>query len=678
MSSAEQSSKIVIEGVATIQHLIRHSHAELVIEGDSPEAEADRLLIAGEYVEAVTAYQGLGPLDRRQREKLSYAMWARGIDEAWDELTLDYHETSFEGLLMQLRAFGGVMWRSEVDDAWLKDFALTVTGREDLRSRDALLAATIYIAASLSRYRFSEDLYPEVCLEAVQGLRSSESPYSLCLEAFALSQKARFKELHTSALVDLVSRLDPPKCPVLGFGFVAAVRVNNPVAARAFVAELCRRFPNHPYLSNTVAIASVQARDPSILDEAPEPIRSTARLHPEVQLITALADKKPETVEKALHAFWSTPNDQTLHYQQHINEPFFQITCRTWDEGTWSTSPYFIGELAAKLVQVLPAGASRDRVLMELEVEMATEPEQAILRPFVVDLFNRQPTAEVANLFPDSIPFDGVAVDSMARFIFEQAMEDDPYCSSLDPEFEPDVQILIDRGVPEHLMKLVRQVPDDKQAACVRTLTEWGLFKAPEHLVTFAFEHNLRGRGLSPELQANVAAIRQAIQISTPDQMVYLQAILDGLSIEVQRSTTVAAQERTVLEAANEVLHLKDRSLNDLGQKRVKELVKRYGAAKLLPGLSEITKQPQAIAEGQLIDALSKHMVVKQGSLAGRRSYLAGILRKRLVNLKSTWLDLQVSECLNRGIDVEQMIELSKTVTTWDEWTAGLVRLAPY
>lgn len=69
MGSAEQSSKkVVIEDVATIQHLINHNHADLVVMGGSAEANADRLLLAGEYVEAIDAFGKLGSLNRMQRE----------------------------------------------------------------------------------------------------------------------------------------------------------------------------------------------------------------------------------------------------------------------------------------------------------------------------------------------------------------------------------------------------------------------------------------------------------------------------------------------------------------------------------------------------------------------------------------------------------------------------------
>jgi len=78
------------------------------------------------------------------------------------------------------------------------------------------------------------------------------------------------------------------------------------------------------------------------------------------------------------------------------------------------------------------------------------------------------------------------------------------------------------------------------------------------------------------------------------------------------------------------------------------------------------------------IPALSKMLVTLQGSLQGRRAYLAGVLRKQHKNLKSHWLDQQVSEAMNRGVDLEQMIDLAKGVNSWDDWSDGLSRLVHY
>ncbi|RVD77571.1 hypothetical protein A9HBioS_2571 [Pseudomonas koreensis] len=47
-------------------------------------------------------------------------------------------------------------------------------------------------------------------------------------------------------------------------------------------------------------------------------------------------------------------------------------------------------------------------------------------------------------------------------------------------------------------------------------------------------------------------------------------------------------------------------------------------------------------------------------------------------NLKSHWLDQQVSEAMNRGVDIEQMIDLAKGVNYWDNRSDGLSRLVPY
>lgn len=71
-------------------------------------------------------------------------------------------------------------------------------------------------------------------------------------------------------------------------------------------------------------------------------------------------------------------------------------------------------------------------------------------------------------------------------------------------------------------------------------------------------------------------------------------------------------------------------------------------------------------------------LVNLQGGLSGRHAYRVGILRKRLKNLKSNWLDQQVSESMARGVDIEQMMDLAKNVNSWDDWRSGLADHRPY
>ena len=46
--------------------------------------------------------------------------------------------------------------------------------------------------------------------------------------------------------------------------------------------------------------------------------------------------------------------------------------------------------------------------------------------------------------------------------------------------------------------------------------------------------------------------------------------------------------------------------------------------------------------------------------------------------MKGAWLDRQVADCMKRGVDLEQMIELAKTVTSWGELEKGIDALRPY
>ena len=675
MSSAEQPRKIIVDETLTITHLINERHADLEVLGASVEADADRLLVAGDNIAAIHLYETLDPKTRPLREKLSFAMWAQGISEAWDALTLDFASTSLDGIVMQIRAFGGVMHSADVDDSWLAVLVDTILARDDIKPREPLLAVTIFLAASMSRNRFSEALYPESCAKAASELKRMNSKFSDCMEAFTLANRARFQPPANAELYEVVKRLDPSTCPVLGFGFSAAVTAKNKEVAKAFARELCHRYPDHPRLLHTIAIAAIQARDPSIIEEAPEVLRQGCWVIPEVQLLVALDKKDGPAVVKAIEKL-PAGSEPRLSSEDAILEPFLRLPWLNWNLGTWSIFPSLLGDWCSELVAVMPAGELRDNVLMECTFLGEAELEQ--LTPAICELFDRKPTSDVFYLLPDGLPLDRVSPNAVAQHILDAATEDEPYCSLVDPEFNPDLKPLFSLGVIDHLLSKVQELPQERRADCLRVLTAWGLVQRPERHVKFTFEQRLDGNGLPTGMLDHLEAIRLTIQSATGEQAVFIQAMLEDLSVQAKRSTTVAAEESEVVQAINEVIGLKSRSLTEVGHKRIGDLVNRYGAAKLLSGLRALIKNSDLDQKEGLIDILSKHMAKEQGSLAGRRSYLAGILRKRLVNLRSNWLDQQVSECIKLGIDVEQMIELAKTVTTWDDWTVGLGQLRPY
>ena len=149
------------------------------------------------------------------------------------------------------------------------------------------------------------------------------------------------------------------------------------------------------------------------------------------------------------------------------------------------------------------------------------------------------------------------------------------------------------------------------------------------------------------------------------------------LSARIAERISPAAGREVSIQAYNDFVH--PSRLTEYGEERVRKLATRYGAAGFLQGLDALIASPEFNPKtDRELPALSKMLVKLQGGLAGRRAYLAGILRKRLKNLKSTWLDQQVSECMARGVDIEQMIDLAKTVNSWDDWSDGLADLRPY
>lgn len=365
-----------------------------------------------------------------------------------------------------------------------------------------------------------------------------------------------------------------------------------------------------------------------------------------------------------------------LNEDMAIHERLLRITWRRWDTGTWTTPYSLLAEWAAQIVPLLPAGELRDEILADAAGMGGYDLEP--LTPYYCDLFNRQPTSENFSLMYEELPLDQLEDQALTQYIFDEATSEDPYCSLLDPEFAPDLEPFFKRGIADALIARATALTGKAKDEYIRVLSLWGLIRRPESVVVFDFERRLQGSDLPEGVLGHLESIRALLGGAGGSQLVYLQSQLDRLSAEVARATPVAAAEETVAVAINEILSLKSHHLNEVGLKRVATLTKRYGAPNLLSELRALAKVSNTTLGTDVVDALANHMVRQQGTLATRRSYLAGILRKRLVNLKSAWLDQQVSKCLNRGVDIEQMIELAKGVDTWDDWSAGLETLRPY
>jgi len=174
-----------------------------------------------------------------------------------------------------------------------------------------------------------------------------------------------------------------------------------------------------------------------------------------------------------------------------------------------------------------------------------------------------------------------------------------------------------------------------------------------------------------------IAALETSLASLAPAQLPYLQHCISRIAGAVPDLVSPAVTSDVSVQAFNELIS--PSVLTKVGEDRLRKLAKRYGAAGVLRGIEALMTMPgfDSKADGS-IDALSRKLVELQGSLQNRRAYLAAVLRNRLPKLNSLWLDKQVVAAMRRGVDIEQMIDLAKAVTSWDMWSDGIEDLQPY
>jgi hypothetical protein len=677
MGSAENRAKITVNDTLSIMQVLRGVWRDFDVQGVSLEADGDRLLMTSDFQEALATYQRIEAPSRALREKMSFVLWSQGRPEAWEILGDDCSATTEDGMVMELRALAATMLRTGSDDGHIAKLVDCVLARQDeFPNAHMLLSSAIYcaVAARLDRSD-GVPVYPVSCDKAVSALQSLSRPYAECMEVFALTRRVVLSQTGAARLSGLIQNIDLSTCPVLGFVFAAAVAVRDLAVARRVITELCQRYPEHPNLVLTVAMAAIQAKDLQLIEALPASQREECLGFPEIRVLEAMM--KGSTPDLLL-AIQQLPNgyESMLRDDMAIHERLLKVSWRSWDVHTWRAPYSLLGEWGVHIAPLLPAGDLRDKILSDAAGMAVDDVER--LTPLFCELFNRKPNFETFTLLGDTLPLDQLDAQALAQYIFEEATAESPYCSLFEPEFEVDLTPIFDNGVPALLVAKASELSNEAKKQYLAVLTQWGLISRPESVVAFEFERRLRGSELPAGLADHLQAIRAAMISANGTQLVYLQSMLEGLSAEVGRVTPVASAEAAVAAAINEILSLRSHHLNEVGLKRVSELTKRYSASKLLAGLRELAKVSDTTLGTDVVDALANHMVRQQGSLANRRSYLAAILRKRLVNLRSNWLDQQVSDGMNRGIDIEQMITLAKGVATWDDWSHGLEKLRPY
>lgn len=688
MHQADTTEQTVLPSPIALVDFMETKPGTLVVSGDSAEAEGDRLLVSNQLAEALERYQAVQAPDCRLREKMAFILWALDKPEAFEVLGSVVDGSSDWGLIMHLRVLKDLYTtersrRAELD----QHLALLVehlgTKSADSKYWDLLMSGALYLGiTSTSRSKPVEDLVAATCKKAGAGLKAHSSPFAFCMEVFDLWWHHNSSDGAKRGLEAAVERIDMKTFPILAIAFKAAYAVTDRNVMSAAIAELCSRHSAHPKLLGTVVMAAIEAKDRGLIDHLPGNLREQALELPDTKVLLAIERQDSEALQDAigqLHKGYYS----TLSNADAIVERLFAVVAGYWQQGNWTAPFEFLGERAAQVAALLPASDLRDRVVLEW-CSFGLDEEKERIAPLVIDLFNRRRDSETFSAVLELEVTGQVDVHGLADYIYESAVEEEPLC----PFDEYRLNDLLATGVGPILESRAAKLPAKARRELVSLLAEWGLVQgqtsapAVDSLhpsdMTFSFQDKLNGKSLDMVLASNIQGVISALKSLAGEDLVYLQAMLTRIAHDVSRMVPAAAAEKTVVDAIDEVLALKEHHLNDYGHERARALVTRYGAPSLLEGVSELCRSKAFSIDGDILTALSTQMVSKQGSLAGRRSYLAGILRKRLKNLKGNWLDQQVSECLNRGIDIEQMIELAKKVSNWDEWTDGLASLRPY
>ncbi|WP_248746233.1 hypothetical protein [Pseudomonas sp. MWU12-2037] len=660
-----------LPSLLSLPELINAKNTDTDVRGTGVEAEADQLFISNRFSEAAEAYRALDLDDINRREKLAYCLFCAGQKDFYTVLDARIEHATPWGLALHSWAFNDRRFAFDLPvddlaerltrllqcavkmDSWpkLREYLIAGCWHHSLQQRhDTPAMRTLQSTASAALGKTGSKLQEtlELCTRIFNYYRDRTEP-------------------QVRALDELVASTSTNDTPVLSALFSAAMIVQNTQQAKSALSELCRRYSDHQYLEQTVSAVAVEAGCPEFLDCLPAELKAASLNRPEICLIVAMVKQDPSEVHALAETMpASGPADSVIHLPR-IAEPFFDflLSGRTSQVGGWGGSVPWEAILGERLVKTLPAGALRNSFLRTCR-EFLSDEEFLVHTKDLCDLFESSLSDEdfYSILRPECLQL--VNAHSVAKYLIRKASEESEYSP-----FECDEEeIPWDRFVPaikEELASLQTKVG----AAVESVLDGWGVPLRP------TLERRLAGEGLPVFISTPLASIEDAISELNGSDLAYLQLALLKLSTRVAERISPAATHEVAIHTYNDFI--RPSSLTEYGEGRVRALANRYGAARFLQGLDALMRSPEFNPKtDRELSALSKILVTLQGSLQVRRAYLAGVLRKRLKNLKSHWLDQQVSEAMTRGVDIEQMIDLAKGVSSWDDWTDGLSRLAPY
>lgn len=641
------------------------------VHGTGVEAEADRLLISDRFCEAAEVYQSLDLIDMNQREKLAYSLYYAGQNDFYRDLGTEIEQATPWGLALHLWAFIAKRFRSdETADIRAEKLAQLLQAILKLegwsRLREFLIAGCWFQSLQLAH--------------ETSAMRSIQSKASIALEASdsklhaSLELCARLFNFYrdrtnpqVKALEKLVASIQADDTPVLSVLFCAAMTIGDIQQASSAISVLCQRYKDHQLLESTVSAISAEAGRPEFLEFLPTELKGISLSRPEIRLLIALTNHDHSGVLAIAQDMPAGGPAESVLGLPRIAEPVFDFLFSGWTDhvGSWGGSSPWEAIFGDRLFRALPPGALRNTFLQGCRNFMEDEELDSHARE-LCDLFESSLSTDDFYwiLRPECLQLVDAA--SVANYLIQTASEE----SKFSPFDGFEVEIPWYRFVPEIKEKL-RALQPNARAVVKVVLGKWEVPLRP------TLQQRLAGNGLPEVLDDPVRQLGAVITDLDGNDLAYLQLALMKLTARVaERISPAAANEVTVL-AYNDFIS--PNYLTEYGEGRIRTLTSRYGAARFMQGLEALMNSPDFDPEADSqIPALSKMLVTLQGSLQVRRAYLAGVLRNRLKNLNSHWLDQQVVETMARGVDIEQMIDLAKGVTSWDGWSDGLASLAPY
>ncbi|CAN7396836.1 hypothetical protein LJR232_002356 [Aquipseudomonas alcaligenes] len=687
MSEQETPQVLSLSGPLTMD-----SFAELEVQarvaGEGLEVEADNCLLLDKFEEAVALYGQIPNADRKVLEKLAYSMQLSNNKDSIHALGLDLADATGAGRVVQLRAiidYSNSYYRTASDVQRFDRIDLIrvlvdhLAALPELTRRDvSVLAGAFHLA--LDRRRDKSDgsaSADEVCGTAMQVLRDKAPAW---VDVLALNELlSDYQKYHDPVqkvkISDALSKLNIERSPILAPAFNAAARLKDKKSASRALVELCRRYKGHEDLTSTVASAAIEFDDLGLIDTLPEDLRAAARAFPEVMLVAAINEGSGENAALALKALGKNLSFNLVQ----LRESYLSVFNLPYGPDTWPDPRHFLDMRFKEVLELLPPGDLRARVYLSSAVAYDQDPS---MDAYLLEAFHFEPSSMLLYNIWGSTVLDQVPKALIAKLVCENALEDEPV-----QPFEDDQQgSVLALNLEDCLQVELDKLEAGSQSQVFAVLREWGFFPnavnttSPPRTssVTFDFQRRIEGEGLPEPIRMHLAGLAAAMPDLSPADLIYVLANVGRLAQSNKDAVSLAASANTVELAYNQVLALVGQVLNEVGKDKVLKQTQRYGAPALLQELADWAKRPEAIADGEIIEQVSKRMVAKQGTLIPRRAYLAGILNKRLPNMKGAWLDRQVADCMKRGVDIEQMIELAKTVTSWGEWEQGIDSLRPY